>query len=869
MIIPLKKFHFLPLFLLIGICDLFVYMPVVTAQLSVNTAQTPTQLVQNVLVGTGVTVSNVTYTGTAGAIGHFQTGATPTNLGFGAGVIMSSGLVNSSPSIGSSVTNFASTDNSSGTDANLQTLTPDDVEDAAILQFDFVPLSDTIKFRYVFASEEYPEFVNSSVNDVFGFFVSGPNPMGGTYTNRNIALIPGTSQPVSIDNINLGTFPQYYIDNQGINGGTIVYDGFTKVFTAWCVVVPCLQYHIKLAIGDAGDGIYDSGVFLEANSFSATAVNINQYPSVPAVGSDGIEGCNDITIEFTLPSAQTNPYPVSYAIGGTATNGVDYATIPNAILIPAGQTTASIVIQPVDDGITEGNETIVLTVQTSICGSTQDLVLTIKDNTPLVLQTTNDTIIPCGNAVTLSALASGGIQPYQYTWDGGLGSGTSVTVAPTAETWYLITVRDICTNSFTDSIKVMPEPGITDAGPDVTLCEGVSTTLTAIGGPGYAWSNGGTTASITVQPSVTTTYYLTTTSACPGFDSVTVFVNPAPPVVATSDTNLITMGELVHLFAAGATSYVWSSNPPDPSLAGQQNLTQLTCMPAGTTNYILVGTDANGCSASSNVTITVLPVLPIAGFSGSPLEGCSPLSVQFQDLSLKVSPDASYWWDFGNGSYSMLQNPVGYYPTHGTFDVTLIVTNPGNLADTLTLPAYVRVWPTPQAAFVTSPELAPTILNPTIGFFDRTLPGATLWAWDFGDGAEGTQQDEFHTYSDTGTYVVTLAVANEFGCSDTVSNSVRIRPDSWIWLPNAFTPNGDGKNDVFLIQGDGMLEGSFLLRIFNRWGEEIFFSVDPNNAWDGTVDGHMAPLGSYVYLLEYHDLEYHLHEYKGTVTLFR
>lgn len=861
-------FSFIPRFGVAASLICFFYTTA-QAQLSVSTALTPTQLVQTVLVGTGVTVSNVTYTGAAGALGKFQTGATPTNLGFGSGVIMSSGSVNSTPAIGSGVWNFASTDNGTGTDANLQTLTADIVQDAAILQFDFVPLSDTIKFRYVFASEEYPEFVNSSVNDVFGFFVSGPNPAGGSYANRNIALIPGTTQAVSIDNINLGTYPQYYIDNEGINGTSIVYDGFTKVFTAWCVVVPCLQYHIKLAIGDAGDGIYDSGVFLEANSFSSTAVNITQYPSVPAVGNDGIEGCNDITVEFTLPTPQTNPYPVSYAIGGTATNGVDYATIPNAILIPAGQTTASILIQPLNDGIAEGNETIVLTVQTSICGSTQDLVLTIKDNTPLVLQTTNDTLISCGNSVTLSALASGGIQPYIYTWDGGLGSGTSITVAPTTDTYYLITVRDICTNSVSDSIKVMPEPGVTDAGPDVTICQGQSTILSGIGGPGYQWSNGGTTASITVQPNNSTVYYLTTTSACPGFDSVTVFVNPTPPVLATADTSLITMGESVQLSASGAQSYVWSSTPPDPSLAGQQQLAQPTLMPSTTTTYTVVGVDANGCTASSKVTVTVIPVLPIAAFSGSPLEGCAPLSVQFQDHSLKVAPDATYWWDFGNGSYSMLQNPVGYYPTHGTFDVTLIVTNPGNLADTLTLPGYVRVFPTPQAAFVTTPDLAPTILNPTIGFFDRTLPEATVWEWDFGDGLGSIMQNDFHTYSDTGNYSVTLSVANDFGCSDTVNGSVRIRPDSWIWLPNAFTPNGDGKNDVFLIQGDGMLEGSFLMRIFNRWGEEVFFSIDPNYAWDGTYNGHMAPLGSYVYRLEFHDLEYHLHEYTGTVTLFR
>ena len=102
-------------------------------------------------------------------------------------------------------------------------------------------------------------------NDVFGFFVSGPNPAGGNYTNYNVARIPGTAVPVTIDNVNSGSYSSYYVNNG--TGLTVVYDGFTTVLTAWCLVTPCNQYHIKIAIGDAGDGAYDSGVFLEENSF--------------------------------------------------------------------------------------------------------------------------------------------------------------------------------------------------------------------------------------------------------------------------------------------------------------------------------------------------------------------------------------------------------------------------------------------------------------------------------------------------------------------------------------------------------------------------------------------------------------------------
>jgi len=141
------------------------------------------------------------------------------------------------------------------------------------LEFDFIPSSDSVEFRYVFASEEYPEFVNASFNDVFGFFISGQNPTGGAYSNLNIARIPGTNLPISIDNVNSTSHSQFYINNSG--NSRIVFDGMTFVLTAKALVVPCQTYHIKIAIGDVMDGIYDSGVFLEASSFTSIGGSFN------------------------------------------------------------------------------------------------------------------------------------------------------------------------------------------------------------------------------------------------------------------------------------------------------------------------------------------------------------------------------------------------------------------------------------------------------------------------------------------------------------------------------------------------------------------------------------------------------------------
>jgi hypothetical protein len=243
---------------------LMISVLISTAQLIVTPAILPANGVQNVLAGSGVNISNIQFTGNMNALGAFTTDTLSTGLGFFSGLVLSTGLVSN---VADSSSNFSSTDNGTGSDPQLAVLVSEDIHDAAVLEFDFIPSSDSVEFRYVFASEEYPEFVDASYNDVFGFFISGPNPAGGAYSNLNIARIPGTNLPISIDNVNNSSHSQFYINNSG--NSRIVFDGMTVVLTAKATVVPCQTYHIKIAIGDVFDGVYDSGVFLEANSFSS------------------------------------------------------------------------------------------------------------------------------------------------------------------------------------------------------------------------------------------------------------------------------------------------------------------------------------------------------------------------------------------------------------------------------------------------------------------------------------------------------------------------------------------------------------------------------------------------------------------------
>ena len=216
-----------------------------------------TNLAQS-LVGSGVTISNVTYTGATGASGYFS-GGIAAGIGIESGIVLTSGLaanLNGTTNTSSGITGI----NGTPGNALLNTLSGKTTYDATVLTFDFTSVGTSAYFNYVFASDEYNEYVGSAYNDVFGFVFNG----------TNVALVPGTSTPVSINNINLATNSAFYNNNEPIDGQYGVptpfafeYDGFTDMFTAAVTGLTAgATYSISLAIADASDYNLDSGVFL-------------------------------------------------------------------------------------------------------------------------------------------------------------------------------------------------------------------------------------------------------------------------------------------------------------------------------------------------------------------------------------------------------------------------------------------------------------------------------------------------------------------------------------------------------------------------------------------------------------------------------
>lgn len=223
--------------------------------INITTNSDGNQLVNNIL-GSGITVSNVKYNGAAGASGTF-TGGLSSGIGIDKGIILTTG--SASLAAGPNNQTGATKDNGLGGDANLNALVPNfSTFDATSLEFDFVSDSSDVFFNFVFGSEEYPEFVGTSFNDVFGFFLDGVN----------IAQIPGTQTAVSINNVNANSNSQFFVNNT-TGAFNLQYDGFTKVLTAKGQGLKAGKHTIKLAIADAGDRVLDSAVFIQAGTFSS------------------------------------------------------------------------------------------------------------------------------------------------------------------------------------------------------------------------------------------------------------------------------------------------------------------------------------------------------------------------------------------------------------------------------------------------------------------------------------------------------------------------------------------------------------------------------------------------------------------------
>jgi len=729
------------------------------SQMIVNTSGTIQNWVQNVLVGQGVSVSNIVYTGASVSKGTFTTGTTLGNIGFNSGLILSTGMASAAPGMASA---FASTNTGGGSNPLLVLLSGVTIHDAVVLDFDFVPLSDTIKFQYVFGSEEYPEYVNSNVNDAFGFFISGLNPYGGNYTNQNIALIPNSTTPISINTVNQLSNTAYYNTNFG---SYIKYDGFTTVLTAWALVIPCVTYHLKFAIGDGGDGIYDSGVFLKANSFTSNAVQVSQS-TTNIMDSVAVEGCNNTVVTFRIPYVKSTPTIINYYPGGTATNGVDYNLIQHLVTVPAGQDSVNLIIEPILDGVTEPLEYVDLIITTSPC-TYETVRVYIKDNNAPSISIPNDTILCGAQNVVLHANASGGYTPYNYLWSNGdTTDSTSYFFQQTG--WYYGQITDLCQNTRVDSIfVVVSNPVFAAFGDSICLNDQATLSVQDNGNQTYLWSSGDTLASFVDTPLVTQNYnvVVTDTNGCFLDTTVTVTVFPLPIFTTSPDTS-VCKGDFAPLRAYGNYDFSWSNGI---------NSNNNRVVPLLDQVYYVTATDINQCQSNDSIAVEVIS-LPVPDITSSKDTSC-----RGSDVLLTASGGDLYSWNTGANTGDIVVSPME------TTKYTVTATN---------------------------------------------ING--------------------HSY-----------------CMATKSLTIPVKRCLYIYVPNAFSPNGDGLNDKMGIEGDFTSLENFTFTIFDRNGMVLFTTHDEYQKWDGTAKGIDVPIGVYVYVIDIKEHMFEPYQLRGSVQVVR
>ncbi len=524
-----------------------------------------------------------------------------------------------------------------------------------------------------------------------------------------------------------------------------------------------------------------------------------------------------------------------------------------------------------------------LTAQSYTCiatdanGCTTSVSVTITE--PPLLTTASsqvDELCSGGNNGSATVTPAGGSGAYTYSWSPS--GGSSATAASIFAGSYTCTITDANGCTLTQTFQITePVTVVATAGATTSVdCFGASTGSAAVnqsGGVGpysYTWSpNATTTNSATNVAAGNYSVTVTDANGCSSTVVVTVTEPPLLTMQVIAAPSVICNGQQVTLTAApggGVAAYQVGWLPG--SLVG---LTQ-NVSPTSTTTYTVLVTDANGCAATTTSLVTVNPV-PQADFTSNVVDGCEPVCVNFSDASIIASPGViTAWdWDFGDGNLSTIQNPTHCYTTSGIYTVILTAKSADGCTHTLTMTNYISVYLNPVAAFSASPQPT-TIFNSQIYFTDSSS-NATGWSWSFGDVANSGSllQNPNFTYGAPECYTVLLTVTTPNGCEDTVSHPVCLDPDVAVYVPNSFTPDGNGSNEVFLPIGTGLDPAKYQLWIFDRWGNQLFTTTDINTGWDGKVQGHneVCQVDTYVYRIHAWDLSGNPHSLIGAVHLIR
>ena len=465
---------------------------------------------------------------------------------------------------------------------------------------------------------------------------------------------------------------------------------------------------------------------------------------------------------------------------------------------------------------------------------------------------------------------------------------------PTSTSIYKLWILDNCGEVQAATMTVYVDdyvPLISLTPTDGEICNGENIVLTANtyggveGGVTYEWSNGLTDREITVALgeyligqnsfTVNTTHdylplYLCYNNASTQF---TVFANPSAGFSMDPAENACTSTDVLFDYLSDTVSsrtFEWDFG--DGASANQPHTTHQYSSP-GTYNVNLFVEHtypplSHTCSSEITNQLTVDP-LPEPDFTADPVDGCIPLTVDFNDNSQEILPGATYEWTFGDGSTGSNSNPSHEYTEAGLFSVNLLIHNTERCFASINKSNYIQVNPNPTAGFDADPWIT-TMDTPLIDFINLSKSDSTLigYEWSFGDGQTSGDENPSHTFDQAGEYIITLRVETINGCYHDTVAMVALTEYVQLFIPNAFTPDGDGLNDVFQIKGTPMADYS--LYIYSRWGQQIWSTHNFETSWNGEDKfGNPVETGSYLYKIQGTDYQKTPVLYEGTINVIR
>lgn len=730
----------------------------------------PDALINGYLAADGVTLHDCKFNWSANNINGSQVGRFTNNsvsFPFQSGIILTTGNIsvasgpNTSPSM-SSQTGV----NHAAIDQDLQALVSVPLNNASVLQFNFnCYLTPSFSFRYIFGSEEYPEYVCSEFNDVFGFFLTGPDAVTQQVVTKNVAIIPGSGNiPVSINAVNSGTpggtypaddctslsYSRFYVNNDG--GQVVEYDGYTTELEASQLLCPCSEYQMKISIANASDGSWDSGVFLKQGSFQVPSFFFEQEMSMD--NDTIIKNCNYANVNLRYQGILEYAVSVNLvSTGGTAVNGTDFYVLRDR---SNGQ------------------------------------VDTIRDNVPFVFYE-GDTAVN----MRVECAQSAHFNPGEVK-----------------------------------TVKLIYE---------TIICEQ------------FRYLDG-------------------TTSRYSQFDSLE-FVMVDNNLFALTSDSVFYCDRCNHvaLQMTGGTeplTYNWTPSAPLNNAHARETDANIT----ENTTFMISVSDRWGClvdTAYHTALITRTPTIQ-GHYSIAPNNICVPEEVTF---SSTATPASTHKWIISSPTMSDT-----IYGNHQTY----IFTDPGHYsvyyqayealacAAEINLSNYITAGVMPIADFSLEPAEAEVGQN--VYFTNNSIGDNVNYHWGFGDGSVSAEENPTHIYTNEDSYNVVLSVMDRDNavCEDTHTETVQVVDNHVLYVPNSFTPNDDGLNDVFLPVVTNVAKYS--ISVFDRHGALVFTSDNTEQGWDGTnFDGKPCPSGIYTYFIQYvryNNLTQDLIK-RGSVTLIR